>query len=41
VAVIVARAWAEGRTPATLRRWQQAGCVIALLSLALALAAAW
>jgi hypothetical protein len=41
VAVIVARAWAEGRTPATLRRWQQAGCVLALLSLALALAAAW
>ena len=41
VLVIAARAWAEGRTPATLRRWQQAGCAVALLSVVLALAASW
>lgn len=35
------RAWAGGRTSSTLRRWQESGLLLALLSLALALAAAW
>jgi hypothetical protein len=41
VLVAVVRAWAQGRTSATLRRWQQAGSLVALLSVALALAATW
>lgn len=40
LAVSAARAWAAGRDAATLRRWQEAGFVAALLSLGLALAAA-
>lgn len=35
-----ARAWADGRDRVTLRRWQEAGFILAALSLALALAAA-
>jgi hypothetical protein len=36
-----ARAWAEGRDRATLRRWQEVGFILAVLSLIVALAAAW
>jgi hypothetical protein len=36
-----ARAWAEGRDRATLRRWQEVGFILAVLSLIVALAATW
>jgi hypothetical protein len=36
-----ARAWAEGRDRATLRRWQEVGFVLAVLALIVALAAVW
>ncbi len=40
LAVTAFRAWAGGRDAATLRRWQEAGFLAAVLSLVLALAAA-